>query len=146
MRRIFGILSMVAVALTFTLATPVPGSAADDGRVPVPQLMHGEGDHCVKPTDDMRRYHMIYLKHQRNATLYEGIRDTKFSFKKCIGCHAVPDPSGKNPHERSVEHFCFACHKYAAVWIDCFDCHASKLPENASAVDVGGETIGGAAK
>lgn len=128
MRRIFGLFSIVAVALTVVLAGPVPAGA--DGGVPKPDLWRGKGDKCLEPATDMRRYHMNYLKHQRNDTMYQGIRGTKYSMKKCIECHAVQDPNDKESHVRSVEHFCDQCHEYAAVWIDCFDCHAHDLPED----------------
>ena len=137
MRRSFGLLSILVMALPLLLGAAGPVSAGE--QVPEPHLLKGKGDHCVEPTGYMRRYHMQLLKHQRNDTVYQGIRDTKYSFKKCIECHAVPDPSGKNPNERNVKHFCFECHKYAAVWIDCFQCHASKLPEKEGATPAAGD-------
>lgn len=130
MRRRFGLFAILAVVMTVVLGSPLAASA--DGRVPMPDLWRGKGEKCLEPASDMRRYHMNYLKHQRNDTLYEGIRGTKYSLKKCIECHAVPDPAERDSHLRGVEHFCDQCHTYAAVWIDCFQCHASKLPEEGS--------------
>ncbi len=130
MRRSFGFFAILAVLATVVLGTP--STAADaEGRVPMPDLWRGKGEKCLEPATDMRRYHMNYLKHQRNDTLYKGIRGTKYSLKECIECHAVPVPGKKG--ERSVEHFCDQCHTYAAVWIDCFQCHASKLHEEGGA-------------
>ncbi|MEO5336746.1 MAG: Hdr-like menaquinol oxidoreductase cytochrome c subunit [Magnetospirillum sp. WYHS-4] len=138
MRRSFRFIAILAAALAAAVLVASLPAMAGEGRVPMPELWKGKGDKCLEPTDVMRRYHMNYLKHQREDTLYRGIRGTKYSMKTCIECHAVADPNNKVDQSRSVEHFCYQCHQYAAVWIDCFECHAHKLPdENAQ---------GGAAK
>lgn len=84
---------------------------------------------CVKPVEDMRKNHMHYLLHQRDETLREGVREERFkgeSLKECIECHNAPAADGKVARVSEPEHFCNACHNYAAVKIDCFDCHADK--------------------
>ncbi len=74
----------------------------------------------------MRRMHMAFLKHQRDDTVRGGIRGAKYSLKGCIDCHA----SVKTASVAKVEtNFCVSCHTYAAVTIDCFECHTSKSPK-----------------
>lgn len=82
---------------------------------------------CVEPVEIMRRQHMQFLLHQRNKTMHEGIRTPQHSLVECLDCHVQP---GSDIH--SKEHFCTACHAYAAVRIDCFECHSSQ-PEPAAA-------------
>jgi hypothetical protein len=71
----------------------------------------------------MRRNHMDLLKHQRDDTVRGGIRGAKYGLKECIECHA----SGLTGSVAKTEtNFCVSCHSYAAVTIDCFECHSSK--------------------
>ena len=92
----------------------------------VPHPPKGSGEHCVADTDYMRRYHMTMMKHQRDDTVHEGVRGGKFSIGECVGCHAVKGDDGKPVSYESPKHFCRSCHDYAAVSIDCFECHASR--------------------
>jgi len=71
---------------------------------------------------------MNYIKHQRDDTMRSGIRSTKHSLKECIGCHNAPADDNKVASVETKQHFCNACHSYAAVKIDCFDCHNDKPP------------------
>ncbi|TXT35702.1 MAG: hypothetical protein FD135_4753 [Comamonadaceae bacterium] len=71
----------------------------------------------------MRRNHMKLLKHQRDDTLRGGVRTGKYSLKECVSCHASQSTQSVNA---SAGDFCQSCHTYAAVKIDCFECHASK--------------------
>ncbi len=104
--------------------------AAEDSGVPYPEITKGKGESCVVETDFMRRNHMNLLTHQRDETLREGIRTTRFSLKSCVACHAVPGPDGTPVGADDPRFFCTACHEYTAVRIDCFECHASR-PEAA---------------
>ena len=71
----------------------------------------------------MRRSHMDMLKHQRDKTVRDGVRGAKASLNACIDCHA----SSKNGSVLgSKENFCQGCHSYAAVKLDCFECHQAK--------------------
>lgn len=83
-----------------------------------------KGDKCVEPADVMRRNHMNYLLHQRDETVHEGVRGKKYSLRQCIDCHAVPDEQAGG--KRTARAFCGDCHKFAAVTIDCFQCHTNK--------------------
>lgn len=94
--------------------------------VPVPDIPKGKGKECVEDTDVMRVNHMEFIQHQRDETMYKGIRTKKHSFKECISCHAVKGDDGQAVGIDSPKHFCNVCHSYAAVSIDCFQCHSAK--------------------
>lgn len=101
-------------------ATPAPAQDKTTARVPLPAVKIEKGDKCVEPTDEMLRNHMNMLFHQREETVRRGIRTPRYSLKGCIECHA-------NPTTHSVigkDGFCESCHTYAAVRIDCFECHS----------------------
>ncbi|MCP4933602.1 MAG: hypothetical protein GY927_05215 [bacterium] len=87
------------------------------------------GGQCDLDPKEMRKTHMTLLDHKRDQTMRDGIRTKKYSLKKCIACHAVKDKSNKCVTVKDERHFCRSCHDYAAVRIDCFDCHASR-PED----------------
>lgn len=106
-------------ATAFFAVTSIPAVAGVD----VPKLEKGKGDKCVEDTQFMRRNHMDLLKHQRDETMRKGIRTTQHSLKKCIECHASEKSGGVASNK---EDFCVACHSYASVKLDCWDCHATK--------------------
>ena len=117
---------MAAVLLAMSVMLAAGAGSAHAGP---PAVAKGRGDKCVAPTDWMRRNHMSVLKHQRDDTVHEGIRTTQFSLKGCIDCHAVKGSDGKAVAVSDPKHFCRTCHDYAAVRVDCFDCHASRPGE-----------------
>jgi hypothetical protein len=84
---------------------------------------------CVAPVNEMRKNHMKELVHQRDDTLREGVRTKKYSLAECINCHVSKDEKGAMPSFGEDKHFCSSCHNYAAVKVDCFQCHNDK-PEN----------------
>ena len=92
-------------------------------RVAQPVIEPASGGQCVQDPAFMRRNHMAMLKHDRDATVRAGVRDTQYSLKACIGCHASKASGSVNA---APGDFCQSCHSYAAVKIDCFECHASK--------------------
>lgn len=101
-------------------------ASASDGaasRVPQPVIEAARGGQCVADPAFMRRNHMGLLKHQRDDTLRGGIRTGKYSLKTCIDCHASQTT---NSVAASDTNFCQSCHSYAAVKIDCFECHTNK--------------------
>lgn len=105
--------------------------AADTARTPTPSPARAaQGDQCVEPVEDMRRNHMVYLDHEQDETMHKGIRGRKHSLKACIECHAVPDKAAAG--KRTIEPFCSECHRYAAVSMDCFQCH-NRSPEASAA-------------
>lgn len=83
------------------------------------------GTQCVEPPSEMRRHHMDWLKHQRDATVFGGIRGAKHSLKDCVACHAT---GASGSVAAAPGDFCVACHQYAAVKVDCFECHTGKPP------------------
>jgi hypothetical protein len=117
MMRILHFVKLLSLAALFLAAM---GAQAD---VPLPKVIHGEGK-CVEPVEDMRKNHMEYILHQRDETMYQGIRTSRHSLKQCISCHAVKDDNGEYVHVDDSRHFCVTCHEYASVKIDCFQCHA----------------------
>ena len=105
------------------MAVMLMTAIAANAEIPRPEVVEAEGK-CVEPTDVMRRNHMEFILHQRDETVHEGIRTSKHSFKQCISCHAVKDDQGEYLKVDDSRHFCVTCHEYAAVNIDCFQCHA----------------------
>ncbi len=85
-------------------------------------------NNCVEPTEYMRRYHMEVIRHQRDTTVYGGIRSTKHSLAGCVDCHVGYDAQHEPVAINAKRQFCKRCHNYAAVTLNCFDCHAT-LPE-----------------
>lgn len=112
-------LAFASLALLATLVV------AAESRVPVPEITRGKGEQCVEPTDIMRREHMNFLLHQRDETVHRGIRGTKHSLTGCIDCHAQRDASGQAIPVDAPGQFCESCHTFAAVEMDCFECHAT---------------------
>ncbi len=96
--------------------------------VPIPRPKTPEGKKCVEPTDVMRTQHMELIQHQRDETMYRGIRTKKYSLKNCVDCHADP----KTKSVLGKDGFCESCHSYAAVSIDCFSCHTDKATDKKS--------------
>ena len=50
---------------------------------------------CVEPTDVMRKEHYLFLLHQRDETVVNGIRTKNHSLANCIDCHVSYDEKGK---------------------------------------------------
>ncbi len=88
-----------------------------------PVIEQASGGQCVEEPALMRRTHMELLRHQRDDTVRGGIRGARHSLKQCIGCHASATTGSV---AAAPTNFCVSCHSYAAVRIDCFECHASK--------------------
>ncbi len=131
MSRSRGTLIVTTVVLAHFASLAVMVFAADEenrtaGGVPIPSIPQGQGDSCVEDTDFMRRNHMQLLMHQRDETVVRGLRGKQHSLKECVSCHAVQGTDERAVTASSPKHFCRACHDYAAVRIDCFECHASR--------------------
>ena len=133
-------ISIVLVAVVLAWVCPHKAEAAakkesTDSGVPLPVIARGEGENCVADTQFMRRNHMTMLRHQRDETMREGIRGNQYSLRDCIACHAVMGPDAMPVTVASPEHFCRSCHDYAAVNIDCFQCHASRPEPSVAAIE-----------
>ena len=85
---------------------------------------------------------MKLLKHQRDETVHNGIRTKRYSLTGCIECHASRKTGSVIG---SDQNFCQGCHSYAAVALDCFDCHASKPGSKAVLMGTGNPGAGPAA-
>ena len=124
--------SLIMLIISLLLGVHTPGMADDTTLdedssgpyIPEAQRRYSEQQGCVEPTGDMRKNHMKYLLHQRDATVHEGIRTEQHSLHECINCHVSDAPDA--PRVDSEKHFCNSCHTYAAVNIDCFQCHADR--------------------
>ncbi|MCW2306289.1 hypothetical protein [Rhodobium gokarnense] len=125
-----GLPALVVALAAMVVLVAAGATGARAGDVPVPEPAKGAGEACVADTAFMRRYHMQMLVHQRRDTVHEGIRTEQFSLKGCIECHQVKGEDGAAVKVSDSRHFCRSCHDYAAVSIDCFECHAS-VPEEA---------------
>ena len=109
---------LLAVLLPLWLAAPLSALAA----APTPTVKIENPGQCIAPAEEMRKNHMEMLHHQRNRTMRQGIRGEKASLNECINCHA----SKTSGSVLGKEGFCQECHSYAAVKLDCWDCHQPK--------------------
>jgi len=113
-----------AAGLASLLAVAAPGVARAEGtRVPLPSFSVDRSTQCVAPPDVMRRTHMEMLKHRRDKTVHEGIRGGDESLNRCLSCHADKTTGAA---VGAPDAFCQSCHAYAAVKLDCFDCHQGR--------------------
>jgi hypothetical protein len=103
--------------------TATQPAAAPSSRVPRPLLAQPSGERCVADAAYMRRHHPDLLVHQRDRTVREGVRGTRDGLADCVACHASP-ATGRVTG--SADAFCESCHRYVAVQLDCFDCHADR--------------------
>jgi hypothetical protein len=118
------LISALLVTLSLGWALAAQAVEAGDGHRYVKAGSRAAGLRaCVEPTQYMRRHHMDLIQHQRDATVHQGIRGTRHSLAGCIGCHVGLGSDG-HPVAVNAEHqFCRACHEFAAVTVNCFDCH-----------------------
>jgi hypothetical protein len=115
------LLAMLAAGLGMGAAAHAEGV----GDFVSPSSRAAKAENCVEPTEYMRRNHFELIEHQRDETVYGGIRGTKHSLSGCVSCHVGYDGAG-NPVEINADgQFCNQCHDYAAVEMNCFDCHAT---------------------
>ena len=127
------------VAVTGAVALAALASAASAGGTNgkpaagtlLPAIEAARSGPCVADPAFMRRNHPDLLKHQRNETVHLGVRDQRASLKGCIGCHASAETGSVAAAKTD---FCVSCHSYAAVKVDCFECHASNPQTAASGV------------
>lgn len=115
-----------AFAVGAVVLASLVGLTVATGDVPYPDIPRGKGEACVEDIDFMRRNHMSLLMHQRDDTLRKGIRSKQHSLKECLDCHAVAGADSIPVTFADPKHFCRSCHDYAAVKVDCFQCHASR--------------------
>ena len=134
--RVTDFLKILLVVFTGIAVLPAPALAGDVGRTARPVIEIANPGKCIAPVEEMRRNHMDMLKHQRDRTMRQGIRGEPASLNACIECHAGKksgsvlgaSDSGKGTN------FCESCHSYAAVKLDCFECHQPKAGFKATGV------------
>ncbi len=124
------------LALAAALACAGAGVAGEGARAPGPALDKARAGPCVEDPKLMRRSHMDFLKHGRDDTARRGVRGIRHSLAGCVDCHANAADGRVLGSER---HFCQGCHSYAAVKVDCFDCHASRARTAPEAAKVAGD-------
>ncbi len=116
-------MKLARIFLALCLFLSAGALSAADG--PGPDIPQATGEPHPEGNDYMRRWHMEMLKHDRDVTMYLGVRPTDNSLAECFECHTVKDEAGTPVTVEDERHFCRACHDYAAVRVDCFDCHRS---------------------
>lgn len=119
--------SLLSIGLAGALCALAVQAAGDSFVIPGSKAAGLK--HCVEPTDVMRRNHMELIKHQRDETVHKGIRSTKHSLAGCIECHVGAGAEGGSVGAlvpvNAEGQFCNTCHEFAAVHLNCFDCHAT---------------------
>ena len=118
-----------ALAFLAGLLLVVPVLSAHAGGSKPTVTIANPGTQCVAPAEEMRRTHMDMLKHQRNLTLRQGVRGAKVSLNGCVDCHASKKTGSVTGSE---DGFCQSCHAFAAVKLDCWDCHQPKAGQPAT--------------
>ena len=138
-RRVLRLAAALATGVLIATAFAADTSGGKPTSIGPTVKIH-RGEKCVEPTEEMRRNHMKYILHQRDKTMYQGIRTTKHSLKNCVDCHADPQTNSV----LGQDGFCSSCHVYASVKIDCFSCHTDKRDKNAVAVAPASKAVKGA--
>lgn len=112
------------------LAMGVAGASAALAGAPKPVIAIENPGECIAPAAEMRVNHKRMLSHTRDRTLRQGIRGEKASLNGCIECHA----SKTTGSVLGKDGFCQTCHDYAAVTVDCWQCHQPKAGYKAAGV------------
>lgn len=117
-RLLNGVLAGALVALSGTAGADANWKQTSNSKA-------AKLEQCVRPTGEIRRYHMALLKHQRDVTVHEGVRKTTDALAGCIDCHVNRDAQGKPIPVDGSGQFCSSCHTFTAVHLDCFQCHST---------------------
>ena len=104
--------------------------ANEPSDIPPPKKNYNEETLCVEPVEIMRKQHFEFVLEHRDDAVIDGIRTKKHSLTECIECHITANAQGEYARYSQDTHFCASCHQFAAVTIDCFQCHADR-PEEA---------------
>ncbi len=113
-----------AVSAWLVWAALMPSAYADGGRTPRPVIEPAKaGTQCVEPADVMRRNHMRLLEAPARR---HGARRRSRREVQPEGLHRLPCQPKTASVAKAETNFCVSCHSYAAVRIDCFECHTSK--------------------
>jgi hypothetical protein len=115
--------TLALAAALAALAAAAQPAGAEGSRVPKPSVSVDRSTQCVAPPDVMRRSHMEMLKHRRDKTVHQGVRGGDESLNRCLSCHADKTTGAAIG---APDAFCQSCHDYAAVKLDCFECHQGR--------------------
>lgn len=118
----------LAVAVVLGLALLLAWLARPPQAVAGPVIAQAPGQ-CIAAPERMRREHPQMLRHQRDRTVHLGERGAAASLQACVNCHATPVADGPGALRSVIgrdAQFCQGCHSYAAVRLDCFQCHSSR--------------------
>lgn len=120
------------VWLAATILTLAFGSLSASDWLAKGSKATGEKTCVIPDTEEMRRNHMAYLKHERHDAVRNGVTVTH-SIAGCVNCHGGFDDTGNaipvNGHAADgTPQFCEGCHEYVGVSLDCFQCHR-KIPQ-----------------
>jgi len=129
------------LALGIIAVSVVPAAATDfaKGDYVTPGSKAAGLENCVRETGFMRRNHMELIEHQRNLTVHQGIRSITNSLAVCIDCHVGYDQQRQPVPVYADGQFCRNCHEFAAVDMNCFDCHAGvPVPPTGDPIRPGG--------
>jgi hypothetical protein len=120
-----GCLLFGALSVAMSVALPAGAAEGPASRVPMPVVAISAPGQCVEDTQFILRNHMELLKHHRDRTVHQGVRTTQHSLANCVACHASRE-TGRVTGSKDA--FCESCHRFAAVTLDCFECHADRPP------------------
>lgn len=109
-------------------------AASDDVPSVFPKIVKAIGPEHPEGNEFMRVNHMNLLVDDRNKTVRLGDRSVKYSLKECVACHAVMGPDAQPIPVNAENQFCAACHAYAAVKMDCFQCHKTTPDKDTAAL------------
>ncbi len=116
--------------MSFLLMGAVASFAAHAVGVAKPVVKIESSGPCIASSEEMRVNHMGMLNHQRDRSLRQGIRGEKASLIGCVNCHA----SKTTGSVLGKDGFCESCHAYAAVKVDCWQCHQPKAGHKAAGI------------
>ena len=118
MRRLLLSALLLAVA-TVGFATR---GAADDWT-PRPVIPKAQGERCVEPTEVMRKWHNEIVRPADGSSAPRTL--PHHDIAGCVSCHAERDKNGAYVPVNAEGQFCESCHRFSAVSINCFSCHAA---------------------
>jgi len=121
----FALMPLYALCGAMIVALPASAAEGPASRVPTPVVAISAPGQCVEDTQFMLRNHMELLKHHRDQTVHQGVRTTQHSLANCVACHASKE-TGRVTGSKDA--FCESCHRFAAVSLDCFECHSDRSP------------------
>ena len=136
-RRSSNVIWTAVVLLLALLGPPAVIAAAQvgkDGVRPVPRFAGLVDAHRTDDSTVMIRFHPKFLLTHRAAVVRQGEQAPNDNIERCVSCHAVNGADGTPVAYDDPKHFCGSCHLRAAVAVDCFECHNSRIPKQESAL------------